>query len=465
VVNTLTYDANGSITKYDAASGDDTDLVYDGQNNVTSITVGAAPTAKDEFWYDPDGQRFLGQETWQSSGTKASVTVYLGNFEEVVPAAGSDKTLVQRTDLSAGVRHVRVRYASNGTYGAWFEYVHRDHLGSVAVVTSASGTQLIDKLSYDPFGARRRDTWASDITTSGMNSLLANEDVRFARGFTDHEMLNRTGFIHMNGRVYDPRIGRFVSADPIVSAPFHSQSYNRYAYVFNSPVSYTDPSGFVPSEFLFGAIADSSSYTVDLYSAYASRLAKWERKDPDSYKKWLKEIDEEYFRAVDELLRRGIDAEWDEPTVQFDRSADGLWFGFSAGLALEHEAALPALPTVVAIVGSVARWVISRIVSKLKPRARSSADDAATVADDAAESVGRVSETARKIEYWLGPGARTIRNDAGDLVVVSRDGTRRVRFDVNRPYPHENPHAHVEELVNGRWVKSGPIFPKDVTPK
>jgi len=44
--------------------------------------------------------------------------------------------------------------------------------------------------------------------------------------------------------VYDPRIGRFVSADPIVQSPTFSQSYNRYAYVFNNPLAYTDPSGF-----------------------------------------------------------------------------------------------------------------------------------------------------------------------------------------------------------------------------
>jgi hypothetical protein len=53
----------------------------------------------------------------------------------------------------------------------------------------------------------------------------------------------------MNGRVYDPRIGRFVSPDPFVQAPYFSQSYNRYAYVFNSPMSATDSSGF------FGAAA------------------------------------------------------------------------------------------------------------------------------------------------------------------------------------------------------------------
>ena len=65
-----------------------------------------------------------------------------------------------------------------------------------------------------------------------------------ARGFTDHEHLDVVGLIHMNGRVYDPELGRFMSADPFVQAPYNSQSYNRYSYVFNNPLSFTDPSGY-----------------------------------------------------------------------------------------------------------------------------------------------------------------------------------------------------------------------------
>ena len=57
-------------------------------------------------------------------------------------------------------------------------------------------------------------------------------------------MLDELGIIHMNGRVYDPLIGRFMSADPFIQAPDNLQSYNRYAYVFNNPLFYTDPSGF-----------------------------------------------------------------------------------------------------------------------------------------------------------------------------------------------------------------------------
>jgi hypothetical protein len=60
---------------------------------------------------------------------------------------------------------------------------------------------------------------------------------------------------------------------------------------------------------------------------------------------------------------------------------------------------------------------------------------------------------------------RVITNQAGDKIFVNKAGTRRVRFDINRPHPHQNPHSHVEELVNGKWKKSGPIYPPDVIPE
>lgn len=48
----------------------------------------------------------------------------------------------------------------------------------------------------------------------------------------------------MNGRVYDPELGRFLSPDPVVQAPYNTQSYNRYSYVLNNPLSLVDPSGY-----------------------------------------------------------------------------------------------------------------------------------------------------------------------------------------------------------------------------
>jgi hypothetical protein len=48
----------------------------------------------------------------------------------------------------------------------------------------------------------------------------------------------------MNGRIYDPLLGRFLSADIVVQAPGDLQAYNRYSYVWNNPLTRTDPSGF-----------------------------------------------------------------------------------------------------------------------------------------------------------------------------------------------------------------------------
>lgn len=64
------------------------------------------------------------------------------------------------------------------------------------------------------------------------------------RGFTGHEMVDDMGIIHMNGRIYDARIGRFLQADPFIQAAANTQSYNRYSYLWNNPLNATDPSGF-----------------------------------------------------------------------------------------------------------------------------------------------------------------------------------------------------------------------------
>jgi RHS repeat-associated protein len=65
------------------------------------------------------------------------------------------------------------------------------------------------------------------------------------RGFTGHQHVDRLDLIHMNGRTYDPRLGRFMQADIVVQAPSDSQSYNRYSYVRNNPLNATAASGFL----------------------------------------------------------------------------------------------------------------------------------------------------------------------------------------------------------------------------
>jgi len=76
------------------------------------------------------------------------------------------------------------------------------------------------------------------------NKLGAQIENSTTRGFTGHEHFDQVGIIHMNGRIYDPSIGRFLQADPLIQDPYNTQSLNRYSYVMNNPLSYTDPSGY-----------------------------------------------------------------------------------------------------------------------------------------------------------------------------------------------------------------------------
>ena len=115
----------------------------------------------------------------------------------------------------------------------------RDHLGSLTAVLDKTGN-VLEKLSYDAWGKRR------NLNGSGINlSVLYAFKPQFSeRGYTAHKHIDSMGLIHMNGRVYDPVIARFLSADPIIQAPSNLQSLNRYSYVINNPLSYTDPSGY-----------------------------------------------------------------------------------------------------------------------------------------------------------------------------------------------------------------------------
>ncbi len=114
-------------------------------------------------------------------------------------------------------------------------YLSLDHLGSVAVITNSSGT-VQQHLSYDPWGKARNpngtDTACGNITNSYTT-----------RGFTNQEQMPIQCIVNLNARLYDPSIGKFLSADPVVGDSLVANAFNRYAYVLNNPLSFTDPSG------------------------------------------------------------------------------------------------------------------------------------------------------------------------------------------------------------------------------
>ena len=118
-------------------------------------------------------------------------------------------------------------------------YVTKDHLGSGTLVMTDLGAVLLN-LSFGSFGERRGSAWHDEPTQGQMGLIEATT----RRGFTGHEHLDSVNLIHMNGRVYDPWLGQFLSADPVDGNVYLSQRLARYSYVMNSPHGYTDPTGF-----------------------------------------------------------------------------------------------------------------------------------------------------------------------------------------------------------------------------
>jgi len=118
-------------------------------------------------------------------------------------------------------------------------YLASDHLGSVDAVLNASGT-VLSRPSFKAWGARRGSNWQGAPSQSEWQAI-ANTT---RRGYTSHEQLDNVMLVHLNGRVYDPAIGRFLSADPFIDCAGSTQGWNRYSYVKNSPLAFTDPSGY-----------------------------------------------------------------------------------------------------------------------------------------------------------------------------------------------------------------------------
>jgi RHS repeat-associated protein len=113
-------------------------------------------------------------------------------------------------------------------------YLHRDYQDSILAITDATGA-VLEKRLFDAWGNVTKVQDGADNTLNGLTIL--------DRGYTGHEHLQSVGLIHMNGRLYDPKLHRFLQPDNYVQDPTNTQNYNRYGYVLNNPSKYTDPSG------------------------------------------------------------------------------------------------------------------------------------------------------------------------------------------------------------------------------
>jgi len=237
-------------------------ITYTCFNKVSTIqdTIGQDSTLTLAFTYGLNNQRV--KTVLSRNSTIERIKYFDGDYEEDSTSAGLKK--YHYIHAPTGLVGI---FVSEGTADTLY-HVLSDNLGSINAVIN-SETNEISKYSYSAWGiSRDPDDWTSELTSN----LFAG------RGFTAHvcedwnwqdevddnstselipmsaanigKHLLEFNLINMNGRMYDPVLARFLSPDPFVQFPGMADGHNRYAYVMNNPLQFTDPSGYRSYEFI-----------------------------------------------------------------------------------------------------------------------------------------------------------------------------------------------------------------------
>lgn len=247
-VSEYEYDSNGNQT-----AGPYGDISYDSAGN--PVRLQHSRLRRSIFEYTPDGSRY-----WHDyrNGLTRVRTTYVGAYEVVheemteplmptserirkrhhIAGASGIVAVVEEITwlfpvrrLPSSLRSVvpsqpdRSSITTQSTM-----YFHRDRLGSLRVISDEHG-EVFDSFEFDEFGAR-------------IETDLSRRYHTFSSGFAFQEYLDNLDLIHMNGRIYDPLVGRFLSPDPYLEFPHSAQGLNRFIYALNNPIRYVDPTGY-----------------------------------------------------------------------------------------------------------------------------------------------------------------------------------------------------------------------------
>ncbi|MFZ1376671.1 MAG: RHS repeat-associated core domain-containing protein [Geothrix sp.] len=222
------YDAQGNLTKvFEKPTSVNPVLLtmaYDALGRVLSVSS-TRTGLTETYQYSAEGLRTLIQEYSGTTLQKTRVNLY-NDARQVVSQwekTASGSLTWKRDILYLGTREA-AEIDANGMH-----VTQVDHLGSPRVVTGPTGT-VESRQKYLPYG----------------ELLEQSGTFKSAKGYTNHEQTDSSGLIYMQARFYVPWFGRFASPDPARDQHFeHTQSWNIYSYVRNSPVMSTDPTGMI----------------------------------------------------------------------------------------------------------------------------------------------------------------------------------------------------------------------------
>lgn len=212
-----TYDNNGNLLN----DGDYT-YTYDTANRLTRVDDGISTI---DYNYNGDGVRV-------AQTVDGIRTDYVQDIARPLPQALTARQGGTVSKYLYGLGLIAEERGGTGPFAApavW-QYTLPDALGSIRQITDAAGNVTLGQ-HFDPFGG---------LMASGGSGTSAF-------GFAGEEQDPLTGLVYLRARTYDPTTGRFLQQDSVFGDPSQPRTLNRYTYAFNSPLTYTDPSGHMPA--------------------------------------------------------------------------------------------------------------------------------------------------------------------------------------------------------------------------
>ncbi len=240
--------------------------LFDKISNITQFNTNANKANELNIHYGLGHQRKI-QVIEDYDNNTTETKVYIGGIYEEI----TTNDVTKKVHYLSSPDGLFAIYSVDENNQKEFNYVHKDYLGSIEVLTNEDG-EVVERLSYDAWGLRRDpETW---IPYSGKQTTATD------RGFTGHEHLDMFAMVNMNGRIYDPVIGYFSTPDPVIGIPGISHGFNLYSYVYNNPLRFTDPTGFMTSEIL--DIGAGPAY-ADMFKAIVELAESGAMDDATSY--------------------------------------------------------------------------------------------------------------------------------------------------------------------------------------